>query len=97
MVQLRFDSTKELFDFILYTPDLMHWNILECDLITNDGTINNYNIHIHQNVRDGSEIVCLNDDDIKDKFMKVADDVKTNKSAEFKYLETLLLLPKNSI
>ena len=85
MIQLRFDSTKELFDFILYTPDLMYWNILECNLTTNDGTINDYNIYIHRNVRDGSEIVCLNDENIKERFMRVADDVKTNKYRGIKF------------
>lgn len=99
MIQLRFDSTKELFDFILYTPDLMHWNILECNLTTNDGTINDYNIYIHRNVRDGSEIVCLNDENIKEKFMRVADDVKTNKYRGIKF-DILLQISidfKNSI
>ena len=99
MIQLRFDSTKELFDFILYTPDLMYWNILECNLTTNDGTINDYNIYIHRNVRDGSEIVCLNDENIKERFMRVADDVKTNKYRGIKF-DILLQISidfKNSI
>lgn len=92
MIQLRFKKTQELFDFIEFVPDFKMWNILECKLITNDGTLNDYNIDIHRNVRDGSEIICLNDDNLKDKFDKVVNDVKKNIYRGIKF-DLLLQVP----
>lgn len=92
MIQLRFKKTRDLFDFIEFIPDFKSWNILECKLITNDGTLNNYNIDIHRGVRDGSEIICLNDEDLKNKFDKVVNDVKKNIYRGIK-LDLLLQVP----